>query len=668
MRISAQQNENRDRTKITPRLGTMDPIPAYNRDILAAWGFDRPMQTLVSLQRACDVQRDPDGEITQATIHGQPVYPESLPVFSHQLLTDRARWMTREIFSSTAHFWEATDLPFAKRMQAFFDQAEDTFPPEPHWALGGTARVMVAIGLGIGIPVRQIYEALPCQHLVILETAPEAVALTASNEDLREWEKWSQGRHGSISVLVHSDPAALAEQAIQLLEKHHGAVYDGSCLVQSSPLIWTQGVRERIMASTSRITANPGFFDDEIKNLSQALTNLKRNPGRFLYPQPTMSPHPVAIVGSGPSLSASLPKLREIQDRAIIISCGSAYGALRTAGIRPGFQVETENILELKDFYAWYEQTFGNDLPIGLLSFSVDPKLALKFQRRLYFCRDNPLLAKVLEPECPPFQGSWPTVSQSAFSIAVHCGFSPIYFFGIDLGSQNPTQFHARSTAYEHTSFSETAGITKMDRTVTGNFGRPVFTYDNLLAGRSVFTNLIKKTGHDEVWNCSDGVAIEGCRPLRPDRLRIDATPGQKRQAMVGFLKGAKVTSELSLPSLSRNNETFKNVERACFAWKDKTLRFLERAEHARNARVIYDDYINTFSRVGTETSECIAASFWRGSAYIFVGMAHVHLRRRRPSFRYAFHKAIFRFAQAEVHDMGQALEKRLAVWRHLIS
>ena len=87
-----------------------------------------------------------------------------------------------------------------------------------------------------------------------------------------------------------------------------------------------------------------GFYDDEKVMSANTVANFSRHSFRLMRKQDMLEQRiPVFIVGCGPSLDKDLPYIKKWQDRAVIVSGGSALGVLLKAGITPDIHVELEN-------------------------------------------------------------------------------------------------------------------------------------------------------------------------------------------------------------------------------------------------------------------------------------------------------------------------------------
>ncbi|MFM2485074.1 motility associated factor glycosyltransferase family protein [Celerinatantimonas yamalensis] len=246
---------------------------------------------------------------------------------------------------------------------------------------------------------------------------------------------------------------------------------------------------------------------------------------------------PVFIVGNGPSLDGAVEALREYQDRAIIISCGTSLKALYQYGIRPDFHAEVE---QTRSTYHWICQVPDKQWlkQIDLLTVNgVHPDVSDLFRQTLLCFKrgEAATLAHLLaNSEGSSYQDilySYPTVSNCAVAYTLALGFKQIYLFGVDLGFKDPRYHHSQQSAY----FKEQDGSEIYDYAqhgvglrVPGNFDDYVFTkYEFRYSAEIIEKTLAEYVGVD-CYNTSDGSLIQGTTPLRLDQLLILNEPLDK--------------------------------------------------------------------------------------------------------------------------------------------
>lgn len=175
--------------------------------------------------------------------------------------------------------------------------------------------------------------------------------------------------------------------------------------------------------------------------VENVLANIKRWPRSFFANRlkNRFKGIPAVICGAGPSLKSSLPLLRQLEDKALIIAGGSTIAALSNQGIVPHLglaldpnaeeysRLRVSSAFEMPLLYGTRVQpdVFSTcSGPWGYLhSFTGGPCEA-------YFERELEIQADPVGPDLGPEAFS---VTTMAIALAVEMGCSPIFLNGIDL-------------------------------------------------------------------------------------------------------------------------------------------------------------------------------------------------------------------------------------------
>jgi hypothetical protein len=139
---------------------------------------------------------------------------------------------------------------------------------------------------------------------------------------------------------------------------------------------------------------------------------------------------PAIVVGAGPSLSRQLARLREVQDRAIIVAVQTVLKPLLAAGIAPHFVVSLD--------YHEISQHFFDGVDGARTVLVAEPKVTWRvpeqFRGRKHLLHSDvvdELLPKTAPRRAALRAGS--TVAHLAFYLAEHLGCDPILLLGLDL-------------------------------------------------------------------------------------------------------------------------------------------------------------------------------------------------------------------------------------------
>jgi hypothetical protein len=243
-------------------------------------------------------------------------------------------------------------------------------------------------------------------------------------------------------------------------------------------------------------------------NHEKTLVNVANNLGRYVTTPPmeilrNRFPGRCAVViSAGPSLNGSLPTLRRIADRVVLIAVQTALRPLLDAGIRPHFVTTLD--------YGEVGAKFFQDLPAGQLAgvhLVAEPKAHWKVvdtfaaavegtgRPAMISMNGNDSISLLLgdaavgRDKLPP--GA--TVAHLAFYLAQYMGCNPIVFVGQDLGFTHHsyytpgTAIHRvwsgelnRFNSIESMEWQRIVGDPADRRELPDIFGQPIYTDEHM--------------------------------------------------------------------------------------------------------------------------------------------------------------------------------------------
>lgn len=157
---------------------------------------------------------------------------------------------------------------------------------------------------------------------------------------------------------------------------------------------------------------------------------------------------PAVIVSAGPSLEYAIDKLRDIQDKVLIVVVGQALKALDKAGIKPHIVAVIENLNVSQQFEG---VSYLNDLTVVLqpMTHRAIYKLPVKRFFINFPLSDNiaKWYGRSLKRDVKGFPNRG-TVSIMAYYIAQNAGCSPLILVGQNL-AYNDGKCYADNTSYE---------------------------------------------------------------------------------------------------------------------------------------------------------------------------------------------------------------------------
>ena len=402
---------------------------------------------------------------------------------------------------------------------------------------------LICFGAGLHIPM--LLNTYPTRDLVIVEPHPGALCQVFADLDWQGVLDRVIGTGGRLSVICHGNPVVAAMGAVAALRGGNIGLIDGSRLVI--------GYRDEAVAATANafmerrvnLVVYNGYVEDEDLLLGFASENILNRGALTLDRVPDRHAEmPAVIVGSGPSLDASLSALKRNRDKVAVFSCGSALLALLENGIRPDAHCELEADPYIDDILR-YSAT-GHDLSaIRLIAANtVYPDILGYFNGAALCFREGTLASRILGGGADPLPLIAPSCTNTGASFAHAMGFREIALCGVDLGARAPDRHHAASTVYDrvedYNAFvgedrvwmqPKSSASTLFHRKVPANFGGEAYTNDDMLQMRTAFELLAARHEQARFLNLSDGARIAGFEAVQPDTylnaLPVpDRTPG----------------------------------------------------------------------------------------------------------------------------------------------
>jgi hypothetical protein len=404
----------------------------------------------------------------------------------------------------------------------------------------GPAYTLACALMVVGAPDTAALSALIRKtHCIYLFVVVDDLAQFNATLDRLDWRAAAdqvRGHGGEIFFIRSDDPVEIAGKAYSTLSATAPWALDGLTIAAFASAAIAQPLADTMGRLGYRALATLGTFYDNALMLRNSESNL-RQPNAYLYGRQARPPLdiPAWIIGSGPSLDADLGFLKENQDRAVIVSCGSALAPLMAAGVPPDFHVELENIDVGRVLAPVARDHDLSAIPL-IAPMSVDPDVMGPFERTIFTGRQNlpthPLYG--LDLDCQPALGE-PTVSNLALAFAREQNFPEICFFGTDMGARDRDLDHAAGTW--HRTSKDDYQAPEYDIPVPGNFGGTCHTSAGLYQALHALSLAVSHDRSARTYlNCSDGAAIAGARAQRSAGLAPQ--PRRKRDAVQAVLDG----------------------------------------------------------------------------------------------------------------------------------
>lgn len=301
---------------------------------------------------------------------------------------------------------------------------------------------------------------------------------------------------------------------------------------------------------------------------------------------------PVFVVGNGPSLDKDMAYLKAIQDKVVIVSCGTALRSLWKNGITPDFHAELEQnkctyqiISQIPD--SSYLKSINFLAPIdthpdtaGLFKHHYGMPLSLGGSMQFFNHLAVQERLNFVLPKNPV-----PTVTNFAVSSLLALGLKNVVLIGVDLGFKDMSHHHSKDSLYYKEGKAEAVPDyekkmgTKL--IVRGNFEHFVYTKPEFRISAKNLGKTILSNNDALVQNCSDGAKIEGAIPTKVNNIELPE-------------KGLKDVFLTSLVAKSFSYDLTKKL----FSQLDCLYQKEEIKEQFRSLILTFDDIDGSFSSI----------------------------------------------------------------------
>ncbi|GGD72373.1 6-hydroxymethylpterin diphosphokinase MptE-like protein [Lacimicrobium alkaliphilum] len=272
---------------------------------------------------------------------------------------------------------------------------------------------------------------------------------------------------------------------------------------------------------------------------------------------------PVFLVGNGPSLDFSIDAIKEWQDKAIIVSCGTSLQVLHRNGIVPDFHAEIE---QNRSTFDWASRVGDFDYlkKITLISCNGIHPDTCDLYKDVYLAfkegeSSSVSTLQVLgEENYQILKFAFPTVTNFAMNFIAGMGMKQVYLLGVDLGFAEQTHHHSKQSGYYKEDGEELYDYSQKNNTaivVPGNFRKSVYTKHEFKVAKMLLEQSLANTKMD-CYNCSDGAKVLGATSLQLQNILITKGSDDKCQSLT-LLKEKGFVSQSAGEFEQRFNDKF---------------------------------------------------------------------------------------------------------------
>ncbi|OMH30020.1 6-hydroxymethylpterin diphosphokinase MptE-like protein [Motiliproteus sp. MSK22-1] len=412
-----------------------------------------------------------------------------------------------------------------------------------HAPLEAATNFMLMQGVGLGYQITQLLQKTDIRHLCVIEPHEDIFFASLHTTDWQNiYQHFKQPEH-SLKLII----GETADQCFNTLRNHINVI---GIFSATTPYVFDHLASKEIKESSTRffeklpsLIISMGYFDDEQISLSHTISNYRKD-------TPILRNHalitkkyldkPAFVIANGPSLDKAKSFLHEHQNKAVIISCGTALGSLKKIGVKPDFHVEMERT---RPVVEWIETSTdeADRKDIFLLGLNtVHPEVFELFEHKGMGMKTNDLGTHYLsqfigkDEYATNLPFSNPTVGNSGMAFASSLGFKDIYLFGMDFGFSEGGKHHSSFSKHYDVQDEHVEGLNlyKHDAEgniqLEGNFGGQITTTAVYSNARLAVESLLSLNPAINCYNTSHGVFIRGTTPMHVEEIVLQTPPFDK--------------------------------------------------------------------------------------------------------------------------------------------
>lgn len=407
-----------------------------------------------------------------------------------------------------------------------------------------TVKSLIMFGIGLGYQLEQLFQNHRVEKLFLCEPNRDFFYASLFAIDWHQILETVDKSNGRLYINIGDDGSHLFRDLLNQFYAIGPYVLANTYFYQSyynaSLVSAVAQLREQLQV----VISMGEYFDHAYYGINHTIEGVGRGFGHLVsHPDKHLSFRdkdvPVFIVGNGPSLDYSIDIIKEYQNQAIVVSCGTSLQVLYKNGIRPDYHAEIE---QNRSTYDWAMRLGSLNYlkEITLISCNgIHPDTCNLYKNVLISFKEGESSTvsslNVLGKE--NFQAlnfSFPTVSNFVVDLFTTLGFSQLYFMGVDLGFVDVEHHHSKASGYYDDKGNPLVDYKDRNFTgliVEGNFKPTVNTKHEFKVSKMVIEDRLRAAKGD-FFNTSNGAKIAGAIPLRVEDVLIVSSHQDKSRSL----------------------------------------------------------------------------------------------------------------------------------------
>ena len=380
---------------------------------------------------------------------------------------------------------------------------------------------IAVLGVGVGYHLDELIKSFPIKNKVIIEPDMSVFVKLMTVRDIRHLINAK-----NTLFIVSGDAEQVSKVFLGLREtgQIHNVRFEELLSYRTAYGEWWDELKREFIKYSKLHAINTNtavvFSNAWITNFFENLKEYPKSVNLDMF-ESSLRNVPSIIVSAGPSLNKNIHLLKEIKNKALIISAGSAINILDKHGIKPHIMVGVDggegesrlfNNVKAKDIYFAYTSSVHFD---GLKNYE-GPKIYF----RINAFKHDEWFEKEVEENTKAIQ-SGASVSNLALDISRFLGCNPIILVGQDLSYSNMQTYAEGAVLKEEQDEILRKNIEEKNKHYmeqTDINGNMVYTTYSMISIKVYFEEYVKRHPENIYLNGTEGgLPIKGIanRPLK---------------------------------------------------------------------------------------------------------------------------------------------------------
>lgn len=456
--------------------------------------------------------------------------------------------------------------------------------------------ILLLIGIVNGKEILQLIQLIDIKKLIIVDSDFEMLKNSMYEIEWQPIFEYFSRESYSLEFKISSNPKPLSMDILNHIYQNNLFYSYFIPYFNAVSKQFNNNIIQELQKNYRLLFNGWGFYDDEITSLTHTIKNLQNNISFLSKTQTLPDKSSIFIIGSGPSLDKDIQIIKNLQNKAVIVSCGTALIPLEANNIVPDFHIEIERpISTYERLLKFHSQDYLKQINFIGLNVIYPQTFSLFKTAKLFFrsidCGSS-IISKV-----PKLNHCNPTVTNGALSLVSYLGFNNIYLFGVDMGYEDEKRHHSQYNVYNDANSTyhgwkpNTVNIQfpkNFDKSQT------IYSSDILSWAKQRIENCIKdyKIAQQKditYYNCSDGAYIEGTITLESKEIK---EPQNKNEIL-------PIIEECFSKKDSRDIDYINQTNQAC-EMINTIIDIFDNNKHIQSFSQLFDILNKTFKIIDT--------------------------------------------------------------------